>query len=67
MSRARYPFLRLFLLYLVASLIPPARIVPSLAFGPFGGPVGASWGLFCGSLETSWEPLGTSWGVLGGL
>ena len=26
----------------IASLIPPARIVPSLAFGPFGGLFGAS-------------------------
>ena len=60
MSRARYPILRLFLLYLLASLIPPARIVPSLAFGPFGGLVVASWGLLGSLLGVSWGPLKAS-------
>eukprot|EP00959_Pyramimonas_sp_CCMP1952_P228890 4785786-Pyramimonas_sp.AAC.1 len=49
------------MIYVIASLIPPARIVPSLAFGPCGGLLGASWG----SLRACWEPLGASEGLLG--
>ena len=58
--------------YLIASLIPPARIVPSLAFGllgPLGGLLGGSGGALGGLLGASWGPLGgllgASWGLLG--
>ena len=63
-------------IYLSASPIPPARIAPSLAFGPFGAlfevlwgplwrPLGVLLGPLGGLLGASWGLLGASWGLLG--
>ena len=52
--------------YVIASPIPPAHIVPSLAFGPFGGLLGASSGPLGGLLGFCWSLFGASWRSLVG-